>query len=677
MNYPEILAPAGSPEALVAAVRCGADAVYLGGKSLNARRGAGNFDDSELADAADYCHTRGVRLYLTLNTLVADNEIEEAISIIKRACAIGADALILQDIGLSRLVHEMSDIPMHASTQMSVQTPHGLQLLKSMGFCRAVLPRELSEKEIGTILASTPLETEMFVHGALCMSVSGQCYMSAFFGSRSGNRGLCAQPCRLPFAAPGGTGNDLSLKDLSLLDSLQRLSAMGIDSFKIEGRMKRPEYVAAAVTACKMALDGAVTKDISDSLKSVFSRSGFTDGYYSGKRGKGMFGTRRHEDVTATAPVLSGLSRLYEKEPQTISVSFRFECTDSSPVKLSAVSGGIAAFAESRTLPSPALSRPLTADAVNAQLKKCGGTPFFVSDISCDIRDGLNVPLSEINFLRRETLRSIEEKLCRSHCRSFTPSIIKKIPHSADSPVFYARFSSATQIPQNIGAVSKIIFPLCCSAEDFTKYSAATELPRGIFGDSDKILSKLSDLKAAGVTEAVCHTLDAFALASKAGFAVIAGHCANIYNAVSVAEAERLGASECVLSAELTAHEVSLIGGNMRRGVFAYGRIPLMLTRNCPAANGKSCAQCRQHGSITDRKGITFPIDCKNGCPEILNSRPIYMADKLGDIKNTDFFLLYFTTEERSVCEDIIEAYRSSEAPRGEFTRGLFYRGAL
>ena len=306
MKQPEILAPVGSSESLTAALRCGADAVYLGTQRFNARRGAANFDEASLASAAFLCHTYGAKLYLTLNTLMTDAETHDVQRTVSAAAAAGVDALIVQDMGVARLARESCDIPLHASTQTSVQTPAGVSALREMGFSRVVVPRELRREELLEIREKTDLEIELFVHGALCMCVSGQCLLSAVFGARSGNRGLCAQPCRLPFAAEDGTGHDLSLKDLSLLPYLCELRDMGIDSFKIEGRMKRPEYVAAAVTACRAALDGAQEDEIFDLLRRVFSRSGFTDGYYTGSMGRRMFGTRQKEDVTAAQGALHG-----------------------------------------------------------------------------------------------------------------------------------------------------------------------------------------------------------------------------------------------------------------------------------------------------------------------------------------------------------------------------------
>ena len=300
----EILAPAGTMDALTAAVRCGADAVYLGYTELNARRGAGNFDREALAQAVYYCHARGVKVFLTLNTLVGDDEMHRAAEIIALACRLSVDGLIIQDLGVAALAKHMApEMFLSASTQLSIHTPAGLRFLAQAGFSRAVLARELSFEEIRELARISPIELEVFVHGALCMCVSGQCYLSGLLGSRSGNRGLCAQPCRLPFAAPGGTGFDLSLKDLSVIQRLPELREIGITSFKIEGRMKRPEYVAAAVSACKSTLEGKTEPELQEQLRAVFSRSGFTSGYYDGQRGRGMFGIRQKEDVVSAAPV--------------------------------------------------------------------------------------------------------------------------------------------------------------------------------------------------------------------------------------------------------------------------------------------------------------------------------------------------------------------------------------
>ena len=310
MEQLEVLAPAGGWESLEAAVFAGADAVYLGGPAFGARANAKNFTREELARAAAFCHGRGVRLHVTVNTLLKDQELPQALEFVEFLCSLPVDAVLVQDMGLFSLLRQRAPgLPLHCSTQMSLHTPAGVGLLFELGARRAVLAREMSLSEMEEVRGACPIELEAFVHGALCMCVSGQCYLSAMLGGRSGNRGMCAQPCRLPFAAPGGTGHDLSLKDLSLLEEARQLGAAGICSLKIEGRMKRPEYVAAAVSACRHAVDqGAIPHQLAQDLEAVFSRSGFTKGYLTGKRGAAMFGVRRKEDVTqATEKVFAQL----------------------------------------------------------------------------------------------------------------------------------------------------------------------------------------------------------------------------------------------------------------------------------------------------------------------------------------------------------------------------------
>ncbi len=677
-TVPEILAPVGSPESLTAAVRCGADAVYLGGKVLNARRGAGNFNDEELTLAAEYCHSRGVKLYLTLNTLVGDREMNDALNMLRFACGIGVDAIIVQDLGFAELAHRAApQMPLHASTQMSVQGLEGIALLKEMGFTRVVLPRELSKDEVAKIVGGTDMETEAFVHGALCMSVSGQCYMSAILGSRSGNRGLCAQPCRLPFAADGGTGFDLSLRDLSLLQHLNSEPYNKITSYKIEGRMKRPEYVAAAVTACRAARDGKENAEITDDLRAAFSRTGFTDGYYTHKHGKDMFGIRRREDVTAAAPVLSKLAQLYNKEPQKIPTEFFMTCVEGEPVTLAAGANGKNVFCTSDTIPQKAQTSPVTEEKLAAQLKKCGGTQFLPTEIEFELDEGINIPASCVNALRREVLERLNEKLEKSEPKSFTyPQKDATVILTAGSPLLYAEFDNADQVPENFENAARIILPISTPIEKLVKYkNIAVKLPRGIFDTSDAIRARLIELKNSGIDTGFAGTLDGIGLLKEAGFKIVADYGTNIFNSDALSCAKKLGAGEALLSAEMTLNQISALQQSIPCGITAYGRLPLMLTRNCPVKNGKTCAQCNRSSAIVDRMNVEFPVRCTNGCAEIMNSRPIFLADRLNEIKNVSFLLLKFTTETREECEHIITLYKTGGKPEGEFTRGLYYRG--
>lgn len=672
----EILAPAGSKEALIAAVRSGADAVYLGGKAFNARRNADNFDDAALAEAAEYCHARNVKLYLTLNTLISDDEIETAMNTVENACAVGVDALIVQDLAFAELVKKSApNMPLHASTQMSVQTVEGLKLLENLGFTRAVLPRELSKEEISNITANSPIESEVFVHGALCMSVSGQCYMSAVLGSRSGNRGLCAQPCRLKFSC-GGDGNFLSLKDLSLIKNLPELEKIGVVSAKIEGRMKRPEYVAAAVTACRYALEGKSDEKLYFDLKSVFSRSGFTDGYYKNKLGKDMFGIRTKEDVTAASKVLSELKELYRKERQTIPVKFVFTALDNEAVTLSASAMGKNAFVKSDFIPQPAINKPLDYELIEKQLGKTGGTQFYTEDIEAEFDEGINVPPSVINNLRRDVLASLESKFSKKKI-DYTPLSVDIEKHKPLHKKIYARFADIKNIPENFKA-DLVIVPLFTPENELEvlskKYDLAVEIPRGIFS-TDKIIEE--KLKFCKIKKAFAGTLDGISLAKKYGFYIIGGYGTNIYNSVAVNKLENMGVSETLLSAELLLQKSNNMGGDIPRGIIAYGRLPLMLTRNCPIRNKYNCSECGSTKSLIDRKGIEFPVRCNNKCSEILNSRPIVLSDRLSEMRGLDFILMYFTIENKQETVEVIKNYRNRSEPNGEYTRGLYYRGVI
>ena len=497
MNKPEILAPAGSFDSLTAAVRCGADAVYLGGRELNARRNAANFSNEELAQAVEYCHARGVKVYITLNTLVRDDEMETAMNAVRCACDIKADALILQDIGLTSLIRRTApDMPLHASTQTSVQTIDGIKMLADMGFCRAVLPRELSKKEIEKIAAQSPIKLEMFVHGALCMCLSGQCQLSAVLGSRSGNRGLCAQPCRLPFAAAGGTGHDLSLKDMSLIEYLPELAQMGVLSFKIEGRMKRPEYVAAAVTACKKSLAGESAAEYERTLGAIFSRSGFTSGYYNGALGRDMFGVRRKEDVTAAKDVLSPLAALYDGEQPLIRADMHLSAQVGEKAYLAVKAAGKSVFTESENAVQKAQNRAVGSEEIETRLRKCGSTQFYAGEVGIDIGDDIFLSASEINSLRRKALAMLEEKIAERSEIPFYPQEISIRRRRSQNRGYVIRVRNISQIPSDLSYVRRVILPMG-AGEETVKYlkdkkiQPAVEVPAAIFGGDDAVYNSL------------------------------------------------------------------------------------------------------------------------------------------------------------------------------------------
>ena len=695
-DRPELLAPAGSYESLTAAVRCGADAVYLGGGAFNARNNADNFDDDALITAVDYCHSRDVKVYFALNTLVREGEMDSALLMAKRACEAGVDALILQDAGLARRIRACSpEAVLHASTQMSCHSPAGVRALREFGFSRVVLSREMSEAEIAQC-TGLGVGLEVFVHGALCMSVSGQCLMSAMLGGRSGNRGLCAQPCRLPFTAKNYVPDEgdaaLSLRDLSLMEHVGRLSKLGIESLKIEGRMKRPEYVAAAVTCYAAAVRGQRPDPQSiEDLQAVFSRSGFTDGYFTGRR-EHMFGTRRIEDVTAAAPVLGRLRQSYATQPQCVAVEMVFRMKSGAPVALAVRDGKGCAVAVTGDVPQTAVSLETGAERICSQLKKTGGTPFYVTDIECDIDPGLALPLSVVNALRREALERLLKKRGGSCSVKFDLSAVPEQPAIRASGTFsrgehsrlVVRVPHSDMLPGNaeydmaivpLDTSEKVLRELCAKA------AIAVEIPRALFGVEHRIADQLKIAAGAGVTMALCNNVAASSLAKNAGLDVLAGFGMGITNSDSLLHWAGQGASAAVLSCELSFSQMDFASGRgVPWGIFAYGRIPLMLVRCCPvkSENG-GCNGCNGSGVLTDRMGVRFPVTCGGTClsAEVLNSVPIYLADRMNELPKTDFLYLHFTNEQPDDVSRIIWEYRHGGRAPEQFTRGMTKKGVI
>ncbi len=667
MNKIEILAPAGGMESLISAVRCGANAVYLGTKSMNARRNADNFDNDELVKAVEYCHQRNVKVYMTANTLVSDTEMKTAYDTIKSAMDAGIDGFIVQDLGLARMIHDcFPDARLHASTQCSVNTPDGFKKLQELGFCRAVIPREMTADEIREIRNATDIELEIFVHGALCMSVSGQCYMSAMLGSRSGNRGLCAQPCRLSFSADNSGSCDLSLKDLSLISKIKDIADLGVISLKIEGRMKRPEYVAAAVTACKKAIDGEYSPNDENVLKSVFSRSGFTNGYFTGER-KDMFGTRQKEDVVSAKDVLKDLSHLYDNENPLIPVNIALKCKANEPLELTMSTDDKSITLQS-VVPETAINKPMTIDILKTRISKLGGTQYYAKNVDITLDDGLIVPASKINELRRDAV----EKLNEVEHKSYTTLPFNAVTSAKkdSTPYLTARFLDPSTIPSD-HPFKRVFIPIWSDNDDFITHNAGVEIPRGLFGMEQKLKDRLNELKQIGVTKALCSNLGAYETAKAMGYEVYGDFGLNIFNSNSASQIK-----SPILSFELTIDEANSINAE-DTGIIGYGKLPLMLTRNCPIKNNIGCAKCGKNGALTDRKGYKFSVKCSSyPCVEILNPVPLYMADRMHEI-HTDFVHLYFTDENKNEVDDIVNMYKNRAKNDTKYTRGLYYRGVM
>lgn len=681
-KHAEILAPAGGEAQLRAAVLCGADAVYLGLRGFNARAGAENFDENTLPQTVGWCHARGVRVYVTLNTLVTDRELPQWLHSLDAVAAAGVDGVLVQDLGLAKIIRQRyPTLPLHASTQMTIHNLAGARLLEEMGFAQVVLARELSKEEIAAICAGTSMRCEVFVHGALCMSVSGQCYLSSVLGERSGNRGRCAQPCRLDFKSHG-RGYALSLKDLTLTDRLRELEALGVASFKIEGRLKRPEYVAAAVTACRQSLAGEVP-DL-ETLQSVFSRSGFTDGYYTARRDLTMFGTRTREDAAAAAAVQGKLSALTRNEVGRLPVDMVLTMAPGEPATL-AVTDGTHRVEVAGEVPQTALTRPTDEELAHRALEKCGGTPFYLQNLTCHIGEGLMLPLSALNRLRAAALTALAE--ARSVVVPYPQA-----PAAAGEPAGRARPTGAPRLGCRLAAAAQLTpairrgagrlsLPLHELAErpELLETGAerwVAELPAFCAPQQEEaVMRALRKLKEQGLTAALCGNLGSLLMAREAGLRIIGDYGLNIINSPAAQQAAALGCDEITLSFECERNAARNIHSPVPIGVIAYGRLPLMLLRNCPGKTAAGCGDCRGINHITDRRGEDFPLQCQNRqYTHLLNPRPLFLSDRLPEWDFCDFLTLRFTTEPPAECDAILEMYQTGAAPAGSFTRGLYYR---
>ena len=682
----ELLSPAGSREALVAAVQSGADAVYMGFGAFNARRNARNFTDEDFASAVAYCHLRGVKVYLTLNTLVTDRELPAAAEALRKAGAMGVDAVLIQDWGLFTLAREtVPDLPVHASTQMSLFTAGGANEAARLGMERIVLARELSREDIALICRDCPAEIEVFVHGALCMCYSGQCELSAVLGGRSGNRGTCAQPCRLPYGVNGPCRSDhpLSLKDANLSAYLQELNAMGVACLKVEGRMKRPEYVAAITGIYRRLLDEkrTPTPEEQHQLSLAFDRDGFTDGYYLGQKGPRMLGMRP-ENARWPEEWFADLRRDYENsEHRTTPVSMTLTVHADVPAVLSATAKGHTVTVTG-PVPETALHRALTAEELTARLSKTGGTVFTATAVDVDLDDGLMLPASAINALRRDTLTALETELTTPpRRRTLSVAALPPAPVPPAAPKLTVSIARPDQLTVELAAAAEILYiPLeLLDTMDLSPYvgktTLCTVLPR-VYRTADEAKFRALLQNHGEITAAAIGNLGHLPIVAGLGLTLYGDFGLNVYNSRSLLFLKEQGLTAATVSFELRHQQIRDLQKHLPCEAIVYGRLPLMITENCATANTVGCA----HGSgstLTDRTGANFPVLCAYGCrSEIQNSTPLYLADKpeYRQIGLT-YARLRFTTETAAECLDVLHRYQTNAQPPADFTRGLFYRG--
>ena len=691
----ELLAPAGSMEALRAAVCNGADAVYLGADTFNARINARNFSAADLQEAVVYCHVRGVKVHLTLNTLVLDREMPRAAELIRLAASCGVDAFIVQDLGMVSLCRQLApDVPIHASTQMSIHSLEGVMEAAALGCSRVVLARELPAEEIAHICKKSPVEIEVFVHGALCMCYSGQCYLSSVIGRRSGNRGQCAQPCRLPYGYGRfeSTRYPLSLKDNCLAGELDELRRMGVASIKIEGRMKRPEYVAIVTRAYRTVLNGGklMPSDLQE-LETAFSRQGFTDGYFRGQTGSDMFG--RRQEGEDTADLFASARATYEQgEPQRIGVRFYAMIRRGEPAQL-AVEDPDGNLCRARgPVPEQAVYRSLTPQDLEQQLKKTGGTPYLCTAVRSSLDPDLMLPASAINAMRRDVIAELTAKRGRAApARLNAYDEPPRYDGIAGEPQLTIAVRTAGQITSRMLSMKPTVLyvPLSELAEHpdlpqrvSVETQLAAILPRVIWsGELIPIARQLRTVYEMGVRQVLAGNLGQLHIARAAGFAVRGDFGLNIVNSRAMRYLREQGLDSQLLSFELTLPQIRDISKAVPAELLIYGRLPLMLMENCVMKNRTGICAC-QTGTVrlVDRVGEEFPIvkdpgTCRN---VLLNGKKLYLLDKKDALRGMGLWALrlQFTTENPGEIDKVLMDYQGRAVfDAGSYTRGLYSRG--
>lgn len=676
----EVLAPCGGFESLFAALNSGADAVYVGLKKFSARKNAENFSDEELQKAVFECHKRGVKLYVTLNTLVFDRELDDFAECIKTTAKCGVDGLIIQDLGAAALAKEICpELPRHASTQMTLNSVCGVKAAERLGFSRVVIGRELSKNEIAYISENTSAELEIFVHGALCVCVSGQCYMSSLFGGRSGNRGLCAQPCRLDFSYKD-RHNVISLKDQSLIEHLREPELSRIASYKIEGRMKRPEYVACAVDACRKSLDGK-PYDI-ERLSGIFSRGGLTEGYFDGSM-LDMNGTRGKDDVENSAAALKGIKELYKSEYPRVPLDMHITIKRGQRISCSGSYGKYGVFIVFvDTIPEDATNTPIDENSVCERMSKLGRTPFYAGNITAEIDEGLYVSAAVLNSLRRTICERVLLETPEYGVREYI--LPRKAAPRTDSTIQYrAEVSTKEQLRQALQLDLELVYaPIGLLDENTPHKKKIAVIPPLVLTDcEEECEERLLELREKGFNKGLAHTLAHAELLKKCGFNVLGGYRMNVLNSISAKTCSDLGFWDITLSIEGKASELAEIRSTRPVGIVAYGKLPLMLTRRCPIANGKPCGRksaifggegCGE--CIKDRQGNDIAVMCGGNSVELLNPDTLILSDKPDVLRKFDFVVLKFTTE--TDVGAVLRMYQGSEKYEGKLTRGLYFRGA-
>ncbi len=689
----ELLSPAGSPEAVIAAVQNGADAVYMGLGNFNARRGAKNFTDEEFERAVRYCRIRGCKVYVTLNTLVNDREVEAALQTARLVSEVGADGIIIQDLGLISAIRQyLPDIPLHASTQMSIHNLAGVEAAAELGLTRAVLARELNLDQIRYITQNAPIETEIFVHGALCFCHSGQCYMSALIGQRSGNRGMCAQPCRLQYSL-GGRMDDhpLSLKDNCLIDRLEEIEDAGVSCIKIEGRMKRPEYTAIVTRIYANALKEhrQPTPEEMQDLERAFSRQGFTQGYFNGDQ-EDMFGVRGESDPDVGQLFAQARKGYSDGERRRVPVHFYTVAESKQPIRAIAFDDEGHKAAASGRVPEKARGQGLSAGYLTEQMFKTGGTPYNVVENRAQTDPGLFLPAAAINELRRSLIAELSEQRARPPKRRVGTIPSKPKGTQPSDPALIFQVLNGEQLTPELAALKPkyLYVPMTVMSEYFDLLEPFEErgtipvvvLPRVITDDEENIVREtLEKLFDYGINEALVGNLGHAMLAKSVGMQVRGDFGLNVFNSLTMEMIRQAGFLSATASFELRIAQIRDLSKTIDTEMIVYGRLPLMVSDQCVIRHSSGRCTCSTPAQMADRMGAVFPVVKEFGCRNVIyNAHKLYLADKSEDLNGVGLWGLrmLFTTETPREAVEVARVYLGqSDYQPNVLTRGLYYRG--
>lgn len=677
---PELLAPAGSAESAAAAISAGADALYFGGERFSARARAKNLTLTEISDSLRECRARGIKAYGAINTRLRNGELSDALESAWEMLCAGTDALIVADLGLAALLRRtFPEASLHASTQITGTCSADAAALAELGFSRMVCPRELSLTELRALTEKSPIGIEMFIHGAHCVSVSGQCSMSYVMGGRSGNRGDCAGPCRLPFESGFGRRNGkkptdyaLSLKDMCLAGHIREIIGSGVESLKIEGRLKGPEYTYGVVKIYRRLLDERrdATRDEIAKLSEYFSRDGFSDGYIR-THFADMLGTKKdfevRQDKTVAVPSaakvpVSGVLRLY--------------CGEAAKLTFSSPSGSVTVTGDVLTA---ATGNPPQTESLARSVSKLGQTPFVMESVEVDTDGVCGIAVSALNALRREAVEKLLAPAPVVRVDEPVPAY-DKCPAPAKA-IRAVTLSSADQLTEAVAEYfDEIYIPFGDYINtDSLPEKAGVSLPDVLYeGLTDDVRLAVTRAAAEG-RKVLVHTIGELALAREAGAEAVCSHRFVVYNSGTAAELRCMGADCVTLSPEVSANAAKSVSEMSPIAVLTGGRMPLMLCRRCPMSDGgRSCKMGRTGGSdgkiksavcrgyLTDRTGAVLPAVGDRYCmTTVYNSVPTWteLDESTAARAGITRMMHIFAAEAPAECDEAVRMLRSGTAP--------------